>query len=93
MLRLGLDMTTDAIARACEVHLMDVHATDIAARIDHPAGDVDVIWLADGRAVLSVRLWQELEPPFRHAVAIVSLAFDSGVVCAITDPARRSFGG
>lgn len=91
-LRLGLDMGRDAISGHCEGFLIGVHAADIARYIDHPAEDVDIIWLADGTAVLTIRLWQELEPPFRHAVAVVSLEFDSGVVSAIPDVLRRSFG-
>lgn len=85
-------MGSDAISRSCEGALIGVNASDIAKTIDHPAEDVDVIWLADGTAVLTIRLWQELEPPFRHAVAVVSLEFDSRAVCAILSVEGRSFG-
>ena len=91
-LRLRLKITNDAMSRSCEDFLIGVNAADIAKYIDNPAEDVDVIWLADGTAVLTIRLWQELEPPFRHAVAVVSLEFDSGVVSGIPDVVRRSFG-
>lgn len=91
-LRLRLNMSSDAMSRSCEGFLIGVNAADIAKYIDHPAEDVDVIWLADGTAVLTIRLWQELEPPFRHAVAVVSLEFDCGAVSAIPDVERRSFG-
>ncbi|MEE4345571.1 MAG: hypothetical protein V2I53_02195 [Paracoccaceae bacterium] len=91
-MRLTLAMSSDAITDACQACLTGVHAVDLATCIDHPAEDVDVIWLADGTAVLTIRLWQEVEPPFRHAVAVMSLEFDTGAVCAITNVTRRSFG-
>lgn len=85
-------MASDTITYACETSLTGVHAVHLATCIDHPAEDVDVIWLADGTAVLTIRLWQDLEPPFRHAVAVVSLGFDSGAVSSILNVVRRSFG-
>lgn len=91
-LRLTLEMGLDAITGACEANLTGVHAVHLACCIDHPAEDVDVIWLADGTAVLSIRLWQEVEPPFRHAVAVMTLEFANGAVDAIKNVARRSFG-
>lgn len=91
-LTLALDMDEAAMAEAAEVALNGIHATRLPDHIDHPDPDYDLLWQADGSAILTLRLWQNQEPPFRHAVVVMVLGFEQGRVTGIEECTRRSFG-
>lgn len=91
-LKLDLSLTETEIKDRCFTSLLNVHAVDLPRHIDHVADDVDLIWQADGTAVLNLRLWASKEPPFPHAAIIVVLAFDAGRVGDIESVQRKSFG-
>lgn len=90
-LSVDLDMSETTLVAGADC-LLGVHATQLAQQIKHPPEDFDLIWRANGTAVLSIRLWREQIPPFRHAVVVIELAFTDGCVSDIIGVARRSFG-
>lgn len=92
-LRLRLDMDKAQISAVAGEILTGLHATELPDHIDHPRSDFDLLWQADGSAVLSIRLWQDNEPPFRHAVIVLVLGFEDGRVSGVEDCVRRGFGG
>ncbi|RJL07991.1 hypothetical protein [Paracoccus siganidrum] len=92
-MELRLDMDEAAITEAAETALIGIHATRLPRHVGHPADDFDLLWQADGTAILTIRLWQELQPPFRHAVVVLVLTFQKGCVSGVEECVRRSFGG
>lgn len=91
-LEIRADMDVPTIGLACGQALLNVHATELASVIGHHRDDFDLIWLADGSAVLNTRVWQEMVPPFRHIVVVVNLSFENGRVSDIGTVKRHQFG-
>lgn len=91
-LELRLSMGEAAILAAAEEALMGCHATALPAHIGHPADDFDIVWRADSTAILTIRQWQDVVPPFRHAVAVITLSFATGRVASVDAAQRVSFG-
>ncbi|MDF3604688.1 hypothetical protein PE067_00050 [Paracoccus sp. DMF-8] len=91
-LEIRADMDVATICATCEKTLLNVHATELAGVIGHHRDDFDLIWLADGSAVLNTRVWQEMVPPFRHSVVVVNLSFENGRVSDIGAIEKHQFG-
>lgn len=91
-LTLALDMDEAAMTEAAEAALCGIHATRLPDHITHPDADYDLLWQADGSAIMTLRLWQNQQPPFRHAVVVMVLAFQQGHLTGIEECTRRSFG-
>ena len=86
-----LGMQPDEI-EAASARLIGLHATQLPEYIAAPWDDYDLIFQADGNATLLIRLWQDMVPPFRHAVVRMVLEFDAGHVSVVSDISRKSFG-
>lgn len=80
-IRAGMDEAE--IESACIQALLQKHAVALPGAIGHHKDDYDLIWQADGSAVLNIRIWQDMAPPFRHVVVVVNLAFEAGCVSEI----------
>ena len=85
---IGLD--EKEIRHAAE-RLLGCHATDLPKFIAAPWDDYDLIFSEDGTAVIVLRMWAEMVPPFRHAVVRIKLLFENGVVTEIEGVSRKSF--
>jgi hypothetical protein len=83
---------TEADIRTAAQTLLDRHATELPRFIAAPWDDYDLIFRANGSALLVLRLWAEMVPPFRHAIVHIQLVFDEGYVAAIDSISRESLG-
>jgi hypothetical protein len=83
---------TEAEIRTAAQALLDRHATELPRFIAAPWDDYDLIFRADGTALLVMRLWADMVPPFRHAIVHIQLVFEGGYVAAIDKISRESMG-
>jgi hypothetical protein len=86
-----LGMDAGQIRQAASA-LLARHATHLPWYIAAHRDDYDLIFRADGTALLMMRLWQENVPPFRHAVVRIEMSFENGNVVSIDRVGRQSFG-
>lgn len=86
---LGMDT---AQIRAAAQGLLGRHATHLPWYIAAHREDYDLIFRANGTAILIMRLWQDHVPPFRHAIVRIEMGFEDGHVTSIDKVARQGYG-
>ncbi len=71
-------MSSAEAAHVAGLHLNGVHAYNLRDHIDHPVEEYDILFRADGTALLVIRIWIDRAPPFRHKVFTLLLEFENG---------------
>ncbi|MDP0926552.1 hypothetical protein Q0601_05180 [Paracoccus onubensis] len=72
--------------------LIGLHVMSLPEHIAHPKDDISFIWKADSTVVINISLWQQMAPPFAHAVIVLILACKDARVIDVMDVKRVSFG-